>query len=311
LIVGTSVRSEVDPQELGVLKAGPFNGAVSPDGRRVAYWETASGGGEARSLWLLEASAPSQTRLVLTLPESETATVSTGGGVVWSSDATAVLIGVNSREFMPAPPVDGPARYATLRTVDLASGAVREVARVEPGLPLRPVAFDRRNGVATAVEIGGGGYAASYVVARDGAELTRTRLETDIAPAVATPDATGVLAVRYRPTAVVVVWPLADPERRTPMDVTAGERVARALWRNAHEIVVLIDGDAPTAHRLEVWPLQGPRRVVLHDARELSAVRPDGTAAIVDGQVVDLVTGATWPIPGLSGGRVNASFVLR
>lgn len=310
MIVGTSVRSEVDPQELGVLKAGAVNGAVSPDGRRIAYWETTSGGG-ARSLWILDASAPSRSRLVLTLSDSETASVSTGGGVVWSSDGLGLLVGVNSREYLPVPPVHGPARYATLRTVDLASGAVREVARVEPGLPLRPVAFDRRSGVATAVEIGGGGYVASYVVARDGAALTRTRFETDIAPAVATPDGTGVLAVRFRPTAVVLVWPVADPERRTLLDVAAGERIGRALWRNSHEIVVLIDGDDPAAHRLEVWPLQGPRRVVLQGARDLSAIRPDGTAAIVDGQVVDLMTGATSPIPDLTGKRVDASIVLR
>ena len=294
-----------------MLKAGAVNGAVSPDGRRIAYWETTSGGGEVGSLWTLDASAPSQSRLVLTLSDSETASVSTGGGVVWSSDGLALLVGVNSREYMPVPPVHGPARYATLRTVDIASGAVREVARLEPGLPLRPVAFDHRNRVATAVEIGGGGYVASYVVVRDGAALTRTHLETDIAPAVATPDGTGVLAVRFRPTAVVLVWPVAEPERRTPLEVAAGERVARALWRNSNEIVVLIDGDAPAAHRLEVWPLQGPRRVVLRDARDLSAVRADGTAAIVDGQLVDLVTGATSPIPGLTGKRVDASIVLR
>jgi hypothetical protein len=200
-------------------------------------------------------------------------------------------------------------RYSTLRTVDLATGSVREIARVEPGLPLRPVAFDRQAGIASAVEIGDGGYMASYVVARDGA-VRRVSLGTDIAPGVAAPDASRVLAVRFGPAAVMV-WPLAEAERFTTMDAAAGERVMRAIWRNAREIVVLVDGDAPAAHRLEVWPLEGPRRVVMPGALDLSAVRPDGTAAIVGGQVVDLDTGVAWPIQGLGGLRVTGSFLLR
>lgn len=308
LIVGTSLRSEADPRTLGEIAGGPFNGSVSPDGRRVAYWETALGGGEARVLWLLETSASSQPRILLTLPPTQTATVSTGGGVVWSNDGSGLLFGVNSRTPTPGP-ADGPALYASLRTIDVPSGAMREVVRNPQGLPLRPVAFDRANALATAVEVGGGGYVASYVVAREGSAPIITQLGTDIVPAVAAPDATFALAVRLRP-ASVLVWPLAEPERRTTMEVSAGVSVSKALWRNSREIVVLIDGDVPAARRLEVWPLEGPRRVVLRDASDLSAVRADGTAAIVDGKVVDLETGATWPIPGLTG-RVEASLVLR
>lgn len=316
LIVGSTVRSEADPRKLGDLatEQASFNGAVSSDGRRFAYWETAPGAGEARVLRLLDGSAPAQARVVFALPETETATVSAGGGVAWSSDGTGLLIGVNSREYgVTAPPVGAERpRYAALRDVDVASGSVREIARSELSLPLRPVAWDRVRRIAAAVEIGHGGYIGSYVLVREGAAPIRTQLGTDIAPAIAAPDASRVLAVRFRPSALYV-WSLAEPARRMTMEPALGESIEKAIWRNAREIVVLIASDEPAAHRLEVWPLEGPRRVVLRGAQSLSGVRPDGTAAIVSGQVVDLETAAVSPIPGMTGVQHAhvASFLLR
>ncbi len=90
------------------------------------------------------------------------------------------------------------------------------------------------------------------------------------------------------------------------MDAASGERVDRAIWRNAREIVVLTGGDAPGAMRLEVWSLDGRRRFVLLGAQDLSGIGTDGTAAVVDGEVIDLDTGARWPIPGVSGQAVSS-----
>ncbi len=308
---GTSVRSEVEPRELGTLATAYFNGAVSPDGGKVAYWETPREGA-ARVLRLLEGSAPAQPRVVLTLPESEVAAVSSGRGVAWSSDGTGLLIAVDSRDHASGLGADSPSLYATLRHVDLASGSVREIARNERGLWFGPVAWDRARGIAAAVEVGPGGFAPTYVLVRDGAAPIRTPFGMETAPHFvrAAPDASRVFAVGWRPISALYVWPLAEPERRSTMHPATGERVATAMWRNAGEIVVSIDGDVPAAHRLEAWPLEGPRRVLLRGATDLSAVRPDGTAAIVSGIVVDLETGATWPIPGFTG-RVEASFLLR
>lgn len=310
------VRSEADPRKLGDLATELFNGAVSPDGRRVAYWETPRVGA-ARVLRLLDGSAPAQPRILLTLPDTEAASGSTAGGVAWSSDGTGLLVAVNGRDDVSRPAPEGPpvhaVAYAALRQVDLASGSVREIVRREPGLPLRPVAWDRARGMAAAVEIGPGGYATSYILVRDGAAPIRTALDLMEILALsvrAAPDASRVFVVSWRPAHAVHVWPLAEPERRATMDLAAGERVATAMWRNAREIVVSLEGDVPGADRLEVWPLEGPRRVLLRGRHELNAVRPDGSAAIVSGQAVDLVTGATWPIPWLTK-RVDASFLLR
>jgi hypothetical protein len=96
------------------------------------------------------------------------------------------------------------------------------------------------------------------------------------------------------------------------MDAASGERVDRAIWRNAREIVVLTGGDAPGAMRLEVWSLDGRRRVVLLGARDLSGIRADGTAAIVDREAIDLDTGVRSPIPGVTGpSRIVATLLLR
>ncbi len=101
----------------------------------------------------------------------------------------------------------------------------------------------------------------------------------------------------WRPISALYVWPLAKPERRSTMNPATGERVATAMWRNAREMVVSVETDAPGADRLR--PPEEPRRVLLRARQGLNAVRPDGATAIVSGQVVDLVTGPTWPIRGL------------
>ena len=283
------------------VQLNPQSAAVSPDGRRIAYWQVLRGGGQARVLWLLDGAALTQPRVILTLADSETAAVSTGGGVVWSSDGGSLLIGINSIAYESAGAVDaGRYTYAALREVEISSGSVREITRIERALPLRPVALDRGRHLAAAVEIGGGGYIASYVVAREGGAVTRTALGINIAPALGTSDASRVLALRFLPSGIYV-WSLVQPEGRTMLEAAPDERVETALWRNSREIVVLIGGDSPSAHRLEVWNVEGGRRVVLAGAQDLAGVRPDGTAAILDGQVVDLDTGAVSAIPGSLG----------
>lgn len=88
LIVGSSVRSEADARTIAEVQLAPQSAAVSPDGRRIAYWQVLRGGGEARVLWLLDSAVLTQPRVILTLADSETAAVSTGG--VSCGRATAV-----------------------------------------------------------------------------------------------------------------------------------------------------------------------------------------------------------------------------
>lgn len=290
-------------------------GAVSPDGRRIAYWE--------RGLWLLDLSAPAAPRQVLSLADGELVPSSTGGGVAWSTDGTGLLFAVVTNH---PPRPDGPPdhSYATsaLRQVDLATGDVREILREAPGFPYFPLAWDRTNGRSAAVSWGPGGFAMGYVVVRDDG----TRVEPGSSDGRG-PDAnTGPSAFRVAPGAghVLVgtffaddpqgvwVWPFDDRSRTVRFEPHGAEHVVAVLWRSPTEIVVSIstDGDVREGERLDLWSLDGTRRPLTWTKHRLEAVRPDGSAAITSIGLIDLETGTVAPIPGYSGGAV-ASVVLR
>lgn len=305
------LRSETDPQRIGQLSGDRFIGAVSPDGRKIAYWQHSNDG--ARALWVLDPSAGAQPRMLLTLPSAEIASTSTFGGVVWSTDATGLLIAVNSADVVQGPP-DAPYRHAALREVDGRTASVREIARKERSFAFFPVAWDRDRGVAAAVESAPGGFASGYVTVRGDGSMQETRLPpgTTLPRLVrAAPDASRVLMLLWEDPVAISVWPLTDPTQRVTLPPQAGERVVAAMWRDAREIVVSVGrtADASQAERLEVWTLDGQRRVVLSAKHRLDAVRPDGTAAITSAGVVDLATGASAKMPS-DPGSVAAAFLL-
>ncbi len=300
LIVGSSVRSEAKERTLAALPSVPLGASVSPDGRKVAFWQAEREGGGARVLWVFDGGASTQARTLLTLPETETAITTTpSADIAWSRDGSALLIGVSSRDHVPPPPMDTVPVYTALRQVDLASGSVQEVFRIEASRALRPLAWHRTAGLIAAAEVGDGGYMGDYVLLRTGAGPSHTSLGSDLAPALGSADGRQILTVRLRPVSQVLVWPVAAPDQRVTMDAHEGERVTKALFRNSREIVTLVS-DASGTQRLEVWGLDGSRRVVLAEARGLDAVRPDGSAAVTGMQVVDLESGATSTIPGVS-----------
>lgn len=308
------LRSETASSPIATLRGEFFRGAVSPDGRKIAYWETPMGP-YARVLWLLDAALPAEPRILLTLPDTEAAAASVGSGVAWSSEGTGLLIAVNSVELSrPSPPVDATPRYSTLRQVDIATGAVREIARNEGVAAwFEPIAWDRARGISAAVDIGPGGFVSTYVVLRDGAPLLRVRLaEETLARYVrAAPDASRVLMRGLPDHRAVYVWPLAEPTRLTTLAAPLGEYVVAAMWGDAGEIVVSLSrtSEGEMGDRLEVWRLDGSRRMLRDAPQRLDAVRPDGTAAITDKGVIDLRTGVLEEIPGL--GRALASVLLR
>lgn len=304
------MRSETDGAHLGDLPGDLDLAAVSPNGRMVAYWQFGAGGG-ARVLTVVDVAAPSRPRTLLDLPVSEVAATST---VIWSSDGQGLLVAVNSTDYVKQPVPDAPNLYAALREVDLTSGSVREIVRKEPGFPFYPIAWDRPRGIVAATQWGPGGFTAGYSVYRDGGPPQATGIPFTTLPRaiVASPDASRVLAFGFfAPDGHELhVSSLADPAQRTTLTAVGSARIVAAMWQSPREIVVSLtrSPDSNDADRLEVWALDGSRRVVIDAKHRLDAVRPDGTAAITSLGVVDLATGALAEIPGRP--RVVASVAL-
>lgn len=317
LIVDTTpprVRSEADAGYLGALSGEDWRAAVSPDGRQIAWWE-AYRSGVARILWVSDASGGAARKL-LTLPDSEVAAISTFGGVTWSTDGTGLLIAVNSRDYVPSAVPDAAHLYVTLRQVDVAAGSVREVFRVAPGHPFFPLAWDRGRGVSIASRWGPGGFTFGYTTVRDDGSTGGVAFPTSTMPSLirTSPTAERVLMrTLFDEARTVHVWRVADA-RYVPLEAATGERVVGALWRTDTEIVVSLStsGHREEGDRLEVWSVDGQRRVVLSARHRLDAVRPDGSAAITSAGIVDLATGAVAQMPDMGSGlRVVASVLLR
>lgn len=304
------LRSESDPRILASLHGDSFAGAVSPDGRRVAYWDVSSRD-STRALWVIDVSAPASARLLLTLSGDETASVFSGSAVAWSTDGTGLLIAVNSVALdRPGAPVDPSPLYSSLRQVNLATGATKEILRNERGLWFAPLGWAGSSSMA--VEIGPGGFAVNYVIVEAGKAPVRTRLPGQTLPAYvrASPDASRILVREIGNLHVLNVWSTSDPNARVTFD--AGDAyVVGALWRDARELVVsLSQMPEAKADRLEIWSVGGARRDVLRAPHRLDAVRVDGSAAITSEGAVDLRTGTVTQLPGLSG-QVLASVILR
>jgi hypothetical protein len=283
----------------------------------VAYWESYRTGGGSRVLHVVDGWTPARPRVLITLAEGEVAATSTFGGVVWSTDGKGLLIAVNSRDHVPSSVPDAAWVYTTLRQVDVATGAMREIARTAPGYPYFPVAWDRARGVSIAVSWGPGGFTFGYQVFRDGADPSGVRFPVSTLPraVVASPTAEHVLMRSFfDETRTLHVWPVADATKPVVLSPRADERVVSARWRNDREIVLSLSltDDREKGDRLEVWSLDGSRRVVLTARHRLDAVRPDGTAAITDLGILDLTSGALARIPELGQfQRVLASVVVR
>src|SRR5437870_105359 len=156
-LAGDGVRSESDARPLFVLGIGEVSGVVSPDGRRLAYWA-------ASELRVIQIAPNQKPHTVLTVTTPEGALY-----FAWSSDGTGLAVGVNAPVANPAP--DGPPAYTAIRTVDVAGGQPREVARVS-GANVVPLAWDRQARLIAAYEPSSSG-GRSYFVIEEGGKVSR------------------------------------------------------------------------------------------------------------------------------------------
>lgn len=297
------LRTEQDATPVAELSA--FSGvAVSPDGHRLALFRTSQTG---QQLVWGQSTRIGEARLVVDLAGSG----EFGTSLAWAADNS------NSLAFTVVRPgaqqgVEPPPLYSALRSVDLETGAVRELARTTNEFVLVPLVWRPRDNIAVAFETGPGGFAYSYVVVR-GTQLDRTVFDRNETPLGLQADREGarILGLFGRPNEKFLRWWTWDrPDQPRDMRAQPGEGVFRAAWRpGSDEIGVEVLSSAPrqtpARGRVELWSVAADVRRVVAGEGGFELFRTDGTAAIglrgtaptFEIVLIDLATGATTPIP--------------
>lgn len=132
----------------------PCSCAVSPDGRRIAYW---AGGTELRVVDVTSGS--SVYTAIYAAPANQR-----GSGLAWSSDGRGLLLALESTGGFGAP-VFGPLDVSLL-VVEASGGSARTLATRQGPSVYVPLGWDRTAGVAAAAIGGEGGYVNGYVTVR-------------------------------------------------------------------------------------------------------------------------------------------------
>jgi len=278
--------------------------AVSPDGRRVAFW--LSGQTPRWEVRVFDVAAPTAVRPVVTLPEGFE-----GLGMAWATDSRGLLFAAQTVGYGG---ITGGAGRATLSAVDVTTpGPATDVMPTRTdGAFYRPLAWDRTRNIVAAVTSGEGGFVLEYAV-KEGDRYSATRAAAGQFTAWqvdASPDATRVLAVDLTAN-VLRIWPLANYAGSFEVRPGPGGRISAARWRSANDVAWSY------GERLDVFVPQTDTSRTVYTASgglRLVALRPDGTGALVAsggtpnvsvGMVnVDMATGAATSRPAMDVGQV-------
>lgn len=253
-----------------------LNGAVSPDGRRLAYWhfENATTG----EIALYQGGA--STTLVRLGDEFLS-------NVVWSADGTGLLFVAMKGGVQGVAP-----EYAALRTLDLASGSIQELTRVA-GRYLTALAWDRTTRVTAASETPASGGAGAYLVITEARVVKRNEMPANLILTRASPDAALMMAVS-QPDGVIRYWPIASFDDQKELRPAAGSKAGITAWRpGARELAVVVTSP-PGSQAVELWSLDGTRRRLADFTGQRGGLffRPDGSALFIGGGTgVDVATG--------------------
>lgn len=297
------LRTEQDATPLAQIPM-VSGGAVSPDGHRLAVLRTSESGQQL--LWG-DAIRFADAKVAVDLSGSGELFV---GSVVWAADnSNSIAFGVikpSGQQGIDPPPV-----YSALRSVDLGTGAVRELARTNNDRILVPLIWRPRDNLVVSFETGPGGYAYSYVIVR-GDQLERTAFDRNQPPGGLQADRDGarVLGLFGTGNDLVLKWWAWDrPEQAQEMRPPSGETFLRAVWRAGTDEIgvelVVTPTRTPVRGRFELWSVPTNTRRVVLASGGFEMFRHDGTAAIgLQGAaapfeiiLIDLDTGTTTPIP--------------
>ena len=251
--------------------------AVSPDGRRLAYWRTTPNIGPT-DLRVLDIADPRSDRSVFTVSGP-----TVGGPVVWAAGYPGLLVITESVERTGGAGGGHCPVSSTLLTVDLTvtPPAMQSAAGRPSACVHTPLAWDPFNSVAAVIGMGPGGYATEYLTwdprssAVSSAQIPPGLLLAGSAQA--SPDGLVVAALEDNLTAVRV-WPTRDITKADRY--TQPARVGALFWRPAfaahYEILW------STGQRIEA--LSHPTGTVsplFTTAAGAVAIRPDGSGLLL------------------------------
>lgn len=312
------IRTETDPTPMVTLgDVGAFGAgsaiAVSPQGTALAVWTAGVTGSSELRLW--RATSPHRTQLLLRTQGGER-----GTGLAWAADGGGLVLSLEVAQDSAEVSAPGP-KLSVLRTLDLATGQLSEVARM-PLTRLMPLAWDRDRSAVGAVDSGDGGFASSYFVIRGG-EVSSTRLlmgQRHTFLVSASPDAGWIVAsADIDGERRLLAWPLVEPGRAIELRPDPGHALMRLPWvGTGHDVLVgdLEIADPSASVRVSIWnPSQGVRSDVIAAPLRDASSRIDGSALYIHGragqtEVLDMRTGRRELLPDAPSGWL-ASVVLR
>jgi hypothetical protein len=294
-----------------------FMGSVSPDGRRAVYF--AQRQGQPWTLYLLDATTnPNDQRVVRTIPDEIPAEPP-----LWSFDGNGIaFVVMDSGANQGVKP-----KYTALRTLDLASGTVTEIARVEDGSHYSVVGWDRASSTVAAVLYPYGAAATKYLVfAPSGLKSWTLDGVYSMAASPSGRDVAGVRCDRQGSGACTLwIWSLVDFGSKTDQNLGPNLSVTSLGWRpGTSELGLLVGAVGASADRIELWSASGGRRF-LAQVRGADYGRPffraDASALIVqtsqtEASLVDLASGGVSSFPlhepeaPLGSNRIRASIRL-
>ncbi|MDQ2912824.1 MAG: hypothetical protein M3T56_06165 [Chloroflexota bacterium] len=296
------LRREGDTTSVGELAGSFFNqphGGIAPEGGRFAYLAQPQDG--PWGIYLLDGAKPTEQRRLVALPNE------IPGQPVWSNDGTAIAFTAqDAGSTQGVTP-----KYDSIRTLDLATGRVTELARITDGSYYDIVGWDRRSGTLAALIVPHAQPASTYLVI--GATGTRTTpLERGPESSWAvygSPDARTAAGIHCTAATgcSLWTWPLADYDARADQRLGPGLSLGSFGWRPGSDdlgLSVSTISPAGSAPHLELWSSTAGRRT----AYAASAFPPsspffraDGSAIIIPGYgealVIDIGSGATSPLP--------------
>ena len=302
LITFESIRTEADPTGLqqppqfARTSATTFTVAVSLDGTRVAM---IVGNDNAQRLITFTTARSNDVTTVIDFA----GTGEFARRVVWAGDGQGSVLFNSQKESRGQGGGDNLLiDYSSLRSVDLGSRQVKEIARVSGrNSALFPLAWLPGRQLAAAIEILPLGPTGDYVVVR-GSDVERTPMQgAHLASFSASRDGSRIAAA-FPPA--IRWWPIDQPRAAKELLADSKGRAEYAAFRPGSDELGVSVGAAsasagvPPPGHFEIWNVSTGTQRVVSPTAGFSVWRVDGSAALYGNELIDPNTGVVTQLPG-------------